>query len=380
MTSAFAVRPDGRYVGLVGLADGDNVVTARPAPVPRLTVTNHAGGPVFAGRQIQPWTCFDGSVDAQCNRPPRYEFFYKPSGGGGGLQPYDTENPPSDVAETTTDQGVTVPFIVRVEIGSLDRDEYRIAVLYDPKQPWAPWAPQRQFNHKALATHGASCDTEYAQAEAPSVFSDTVTGDSPTTALGRGFVVFSHALNNSGHNCNVALQAEAMMMTKEHVIEHYGELRYTIGTGCSGGALAQQQIANAYPGIYQGITPACSFPDTWSGRMLYEDYSLLRRYFENPSRWAPGVAWEDTTSPRSSGTRTTRTRSSTTPRSHPLLDPSRSCPGVAVGQGLRRGEQPEGVRCSLQDYMVAIFGRRARRTASPGGRGTTPASSTGARR
>src|SRR5207247_10955984 len=112
------------------------------------------------------------------------------------------------------------------------------------------------------------------------------------SACGSGAVAgLCEGRNNARHNCNVVVQAEARMMAKERVIERYGEPRYTIGTGCSGGALAQYQVANAYPGIYQGITPACSFPDTWSGRMLYEDYSLLRRYFENPTTWEPGVAW-----------------------------------------------------------------------------------------
>lgn len=59
VTSAFAVRDDSRYYGRVeGLRLGDNVVTARAprAGVSRLTVTNHPiGGPVFAGKQVQPW-------------------------------------------------------------------------------------------------------------------------------------------------------------------------------------------------------------------------------------------------------------------------------------------------------------------------------------
>ena len=82
------------------------------------------------------------------------------------------------------------------------------------------------------------------------------------------------------------------MMTKEHLIDTYGTVRYTIGSGCSGGSLTQQQVANAYPGLYQGITPACSFTDAWSSAMQYVDYQLLRRYFENPRGWAPGVAWD----------------------------------------------------------------------------------------
>ena len=61
---------------------------------------------------------------------------------GGEFQSYDPENPPSDVGETETDQGKKVPYIVRVGTGAIDRDEYRIAVLYNPSKPWAPWAPQ----------------------------------------------------------------------------------------------------------------------------------------------------------------------------------------------------------------------------------------------
>ena len=96
---------------------------------------------------------------------------------------------------------------------------------------------------------------------------------------------------NNGHNCNVVTQAESLMMAKERVIERYGTLRYTIGTGCSGGSLAQQWIANAYPGVYQGILPQCSFPDAWSTGQQLADYHLVRNYVENPARWGVGVAW-----------------------------------------------------------------------------------------
>ena len=139
----------------------------------------------------------------------------------------------------------------------LDRDEYRIAVLYDPAKPWAPWAPQAGLQPQAGRSSTARAATpSYEQAEAPDVLNET--------ALGRGFATMSHALDNAGHNCNIATQAESLIMTKERVVEQYGELRYTIGSGCSGGSLVQQQVANAYPGLYQGITPACSF----TGRLV----------------------------------------------------------------------------------------------------------------
>src|SRR4051794_29837573 len=60
VSTAFAVRPNGRYQGLLtGLRDGVNKVVARAAgQAAQLLVTNHPnGGPVFSGPQIQPWTC-----------------------------------------------------------------------------------------------------------------------------------------------------------------------------------------------------------------------------------------------------------------------------------------------------------------------------------
>ena len=355
VTSQFAVRLNGRFMALLdGLKSGESVLSASApgASAAFITITNHPiGGPVTAGEQIKPWTCFEETLDVQCNRPPKYEYLYK-STDGGGLSEYDPANPPSDVATTTTDQDKTVPFIVRHEIGSIDRDEYRIASLYDPSKPSAPWAPQDGYNHKLVVFHGASCDTAYEQADAPDVLNEP--------ALARGFATMSHALNNAGHNCNIATQAESMIMTKERVVEQLGEIRYTIGSGCSGGALVQQQVANAYPGFYQGITPACSFTDAWSSAMQYVDYVGMRNYFEHPEKWEPGVAWtpedmaavEGHVNPINAITFTTAIPFSG--------EPSRSCPGVPDEQVYDENTNPTGVRCTLQDYMVNVFGTRGK--------------------
>ncbi len=125
-----------------------------------------------------------------------------------------------------------------------------------------------------MLTHGASCDTAYESGSAPDVLLED--------ALAQGFAVASHALDNAGHNCNLVTQAESLIMTKEMVVERFGPLRYTIGSGCSGGSLVQQQVANAYPGVYQGITPQCSFTDAWSSAQQYVDYVGLREYLEGP--------------------------------------------------------------------------------------------------
>jgi hypothetical protein len=353
VTSSFAARPNGSFEGLVtGLRNGRNVLTARSrnGSGARITITSHPiGGPVFAGPQIQPWTCSAGAKDKQCNRAPTYEYSYK-STMGGELQPYDPKNPPDDVAETKTDNGQTVPFIVRQEIGVIDRDQYRIAVLDDPSKPWSPWSPQRGFNHKLVITHGASCNTSYAQGEAPDVMNEEV--------LSRGYIVMSHALDNAGHNCNIVTQAESLVMTKEYLIERYGEIRYTIGSGCSGGSLVQQQVANAYPGLYQGISPQCSFPDAWSSGMQYEDYLLMRHYLEHPESWEPGVAWSPADMGAVEGHVNPANPITFTVAIPDSGEPTRSCPGLDESKVYDEKTNPHGVRCTLQDYMVNVFGRR----------------------
>jgi len=354
-TSAFGKGPEGKTEGLVtGLRLGANAVRATVAggSGAEITLTNHPiGGPTMSGPQIQPWACQAGAIDAQCNAPTVVSFSYLPSTGG-PLQPYDPANPPpsGNVATATTDTGTTVPFIVRSENGYLDRDNFATAVLYQPGKPWSPVAPQPQFNRKLVLTHGASCDTTYGTGGAPAV--------NDTNLLGHGYVVASHALDNAGHNCNLATEAESLIMTKEHVIKTYGDLRWTIGSGCSGGSLVQQQVANAYPGLFQAITPQCSFTDAWSSSMEYEDYVMLLRYFENPSRQSPGVVFDPTSIQAiidhpNPGNPVTFT--SAIPNSG---DPSRKCPKVPDAQVYDPNTNPGGVKCTLQDYMVNVFGKR----------------------
>ena len=364
VTSLFAVRPNGKFEGLLtGLAVGRNVLTAtlRNGYGARITITDHAiGGPVFSGPQIQPWLCETGAKDKQCDQPATFAYYYVPAGqqsagaNGAGqgnvtaFQPYDPNNPPpsSQIATTTTTGGVTVPFIIRQETGYIDRDQYAIATLYQPGKAWQPWAPQPQYNGRLVIMHGASCDTTYGTGTAPNVQDQKV--------LGAGFIVMSTALDNAGHNCNILTEAESLQITKEWVIDHYGELRWTIGSGCSGGSLVQQLVANAYPGIYQGITPQCSFTDAWSSAMEYEDYYLLLNYWKTKDQqdgWGPTQisAVIDHPNPGNPVTFTTVIPNSGLP--------SRSCPDVPPSEVFNPQSNPHGVRCTLEDYMVNMFGR-----------------------
>jgi hypothetical protein len=154
-------------------------------------------------------------------------------------------------------------------------------------------------------------------------------------------------------------------MAKEHFIDEYGPLRYTIGQGCSGGSLTMDQVANAYPGVYQGILPSCTFVDAWSNANQLADDHLTLEYFSHPTTWGAGIAWTPTQMGEVQG------------RPDPVgglvfdevfweaaVNPTgsctatRTCPGVQAGELYNPGSNPEGIRATLADYMINVLGRR----------------------
>lgn len=375
VTGAFAKRATGRFEGLVtGLRNGRTTIrVTAPGHAGQTVVTNHPqGGPVFSGPQSRYYQCQPTARDAKCNQPATYTWLYRSTNPlKAGLQPYDRAKPPSDVATTTTDRGVTVPFIVRQEIGYQARDQYTILTLFRPGRTWKPWAPQPQWNRKVLVTHGGSCGASMTPGTAPlGDLSGTLPPLPGVTntyelALGRGFAVMSTALDNTGHNCNLVTGAESLVMAKERLVEQYGPIRYTIGSGCSGGSIAEQTIANAYPGVYQGLVAACTYPDAISTAAQFVDLHLLRGYFESPQKWGPGVIWLPTQFGAVEG-HLTHLNAVTSDELFlkAAIDPSHPCPGSrATVPGdpstlYDAATNPGGVRCSVPEMMRNPLGIR----------------------
>jgi hypothetical protein len=359
VTRAFAVRPNGRYEGLVtGLTVGDNdlMATMRLGPTVHLAITNHpSGGPIFAGPQVQPWICrntmfgFGVPVDAQCNTAPAYSFQYMDAVTH-TFKAYDpaAPPPPAAIATTTTDQGTTVPYIVRFEKGAMDRGLYDVAVLSNPSTDWAPWASQPGWNHKVLYQFGGGT--------APWHTNGAPGDDLVDIALSRGFLVANNNLNIRGDNANDVVSAEALTMLKEHIAETYGSIRYTIGAGCSGGSIQQHVIAANYPGLLDGIQPNCSYQDSWTTGNEVDDCHLLRHYFAGATFTAAEQAavmdeqdgsacfwWDATFAPVSIPSRVRNCNLQSTAFASMVYDPITN---------------RAGVRCDVQDYQSAIWGFR----------------------
>ena len=355
-----SLGPSGEGV-VRGLRLGVNQLTAvatGPAGTRRATlaVTNHPiTGPVISGPHQSPFVCeteasgLGPPTDDNCSAPPRVDWFARSAVTGSFTRLDDPAAAyPPDTATTTTADGRTVPFVVRVESVVINRSITRIAVLDDPHTGTSGW------NKRLVYAFGQSCGTGHHQGvNSP----DNALGQvSPTgnpydnafapfvdlpAQIGTGSMTVHSTLTILGVECNDVISAETLMMVKEHVIETYGPVLHTIGSGASGGAIQQYTAANNYPGLIDGGTPIISFPDMTTTLMTIGDCLVLDRVFNaDPLRWTEQKRQAVT------GHRSSNICGDWDASYSSLLRPDACDPIV-----------PDGVRCTFQDDQVNLWGR-----------------------
>lgn len=305
VTTAF--RNDGtrRLVGLAtGLQTGNNEVatwqrgtggTEVAGTRTTLTLVNHpVTGPVFSGPQETPFYCqthqfrlypngpflTPAAIAAPCTVPTRIDYVYRNA--AGAFVAYNTgAAAPADLTSATTIDGRTVPYIVRLETGTINRAVYQVALLHDPAANADPG--YAAWNRRLVYTFGGGCSGgQFIQGS-------THGGVLEHEILSRGFATASASLNVYRNNCNDVLSAETTMMVKERFIKTYGAVRHTIGWGSSGGAVQQITMADNYPGILDGIVPRQSFPDLVQTAVA--DARLYLNFFRN----AADASWSQET-------------------------------------------------------------------------------------
>lgn len=180
---------------------------------------------------------------------------------------------------TTTTSGVSVPFVVRVETGTMNRGIYQNAVLFNPVKDAAPTplTPPPGWNKRLIAVHGTGCATGwYIQGAAMGVSPYTATN---MTRLGEGYAVFTNTLNHPTNSCNAHLAGETTLMGKAHFIATFGVPAFTVSVGTSGGSYTSMQIADAFPGLFDGVFIDATFPDALAISMAAMDDKLLNHYY-----------------------------------------------------------------------------------------------------
>ena len=386
VSERFRLGGHGRWlIGLVeGLRMGGNEIEARipdSEATAALELTNYPiSGPIISGPHEMPFLCqteefttaagetLGSPLDENCSVDTRVEYVYL-STQDDEFKPYSrnllvgdgltrTGAMPADMAEATTLDGETVPFIVRVQTGTVNRAIYQSAMLHDPADAAPdPWTRSRGWNGKLVYTHGGGCRSGWFQQ-----------GSSTGTVLNEGLLEMGYALTSAslnvfGQNCNDLLASETHIMVKERFVESYGEPIYSIATGGSGGSYQSHLTADNYPGVFDGIIVSSSFPDVTSATIFtLTDSRLLSFYFteiapgdftETEQRLVSGFgSWGSIPNMSRGAARVDATYSATASEeeqgaevSLPELEPLRYS-----------SSQPDGIRATVYDHTVNVYG------------------------
>ena len=326
-SEAFRTLADGRVVGLVtGLAAGANTIsaetaTAKPASLVITNAPRH--GPVISGALSQPFFCaaptpqvssgttparnasgLGGTPDANCNIAAETRLYYRTTTAGCSptlpdptpaiaatatavpasptppanlcFKPYTAGTTPGDLASVTTDAGTRVPYIVRLERGTTSRGIYDLVVLHNPAQALSAFTPPAAWNGKLLINFGASTGQPRRQARPATAWTGS------DAQLARGTMVLSHSMLDSARNSNRVLMSETIMMMKEHIGDTLGPIRFTIGSGCSGGSINSNMAGSIQPGLLDGITTTCTYPDSETTAIEVGDCVGLVEAYQKP--------------------------------------------------------------------------------------------------
>ena len=315
ITSDFHVTAKpGHFTGLVaGLKLGKNQLKVSGGASGSLELTDYSiKGPIFSGPQIHPFICqtdtfklpgyapaqgtrgsdagldnapgttLGKAIDADCSIKTRVDYVYMSKTSKKFVALADPKSTPADLATTTTSTGATVPYIVRVESGTMNRGIYQNAVLFNPASDAAPtpFSPPKGWNHRLIGVHGAGCPGGwYTQGtrEGVDVLQDMY--------LSQGYGVFINSLQNPSNSCNTFVAGESAVMGKEHFIKTFGVPDFTLSTGGSGGAYTSLGLTDAFPGLFDGAFINLTFPDATIIALSGLDAHLLTHYFAvtNPS-------------------------------------------------------------------------------------------------
>ena len=294
----------GKWIGkvsglLTGIANPNQVTVTYGNETNALTLINHpVEGPIISGAKESPFICNTKFVmppgvpvlqrkqndGANCGVITRVDYLYRKGGkfiyisNPAGLSKYP------DGTATTIVNGVEVPYVVRLETGTINRAIYQSAILHDVLHEPAPTplTSPAGWNGKLVYPLGGGCEGGWFQqgTTIPTMLNNLSPPVLASTYLSKGYAVTSSTLNVMGQNCSDLLSSETVMMVKERFIENYGLPLFTIGTGGSGGSYQSHQTGDNYPGLFDGIIVSQAFPDVNSSTMFKVfDSRLLKRFF-----------------------------------------------------------------------------------------------------
>ena len=208
---------------------------------------------------------------ADCLAPTQARYYYKPRAST-TFRPWDTSA--TDVDEAVVN-GRSVPFVVRVETGTINRFIYVLAALKDADETLAAPGAGR-WNRRLIYQFfgGVGVGHRQGKGDVQKVLGDRV------AQLAKGYAVVASTGNATTNHYNIWLNEDTALRVKRQFIALYGEPEYTVGVGGSGGGIQQYLLAQNHPGLIDAGLAQLSYPDMVTQTIPIFDCELLEHYFD----------------------------------------------------------------------------------------------------
>ncbi len=237
-----------------------------------------------------------------CGVKTRVDYFYMSTEPpeGGGLLPYNIDDPPADVAMIEID-GEMHKYVVRFERGTINRFVYGIGMIA-PDDPDLNTPDLSAWNDKLIFWFGGGVGIGHQQSSGLAVSrlrdaaaeNPTKNGPLFQPLLEQGYAIVYSSGTVTDTTYNLLLTGETAVMVKEQFKAMYAEPKYTFGFGGSGGAVQQLIYEQNHPDLLDGLVPTHSYPDMIGQTTRIGDCERLEYFFDvtdkdNP-KWS---SWEN---------------------------------------------------------------------------------------
>jgi hypothetical protein len=222
-----------------------------------------------------------------CEVEPQYRYYYRTPAGAWRQVGRLADLPADSVASTTTSEGLTVPYVVRLEMGTVNRFIYSVAMLVPTSEQDARTPDRSLWNRRLLFSLQGGVAIGHTQGtwgESAALYDH---------ALRQGYAVVNSTGLRTNTHYNLIRGGETAVMLKQHFVSTHGEPLYTIAVGGSGGGIQQYIYQQNHPSLFDGGVPQYSYPDMVTQTIHTGDCELLEHYFDRTD--AANTRWRDIT-------------------------------------------------------------------------------------
>lgn len=215
-----------------------------------------------------------------CLIPTQARYYYNRVGTRDFYSLHEANN---DIAKITVN-GEEIDFIVRVEIGTINRFLYTIAALKSPEEILE--LPSKRFWNERLIYKfrgGVGIGKRQGSLNPTEALTDLF------DQLRQGYAIAYSTGNRSAIHYDMWLAEDTALRVKRQFMALYGRPVYTVGIGSSGGAVEQYLLAQNNRDILDAAIAVYSFPDMVTQTIYAADCELMEYYFDvtdaNNDKW-----------------------------------------------------------------------------------------------